>query len=327
MIDIDKLCSAMAIAIDALVYINVLRLFIKIPRDKMIKLYLLTFISATIIVTIHDEMQYLYYLKSALLFTVLGIINRLLLNIRLNKNAFVLFIYGAITLVGNLVAISIIQLGLGATVIEMQNDIKLFFTANLIVLFTSILLMYIIKYILLYKTYGKEIQIKGKKMILYIATLFSMLFVNLYTFLYHVGEMRIAVSIAHIILILIYIVISLNFTFLENEFYYQKTLYKNQQEYLMMIEKLLNGHRELKHGWRNYLTGFSGFLYTEEKDWDGMVKYYESVVKATSHLSNDALIETIDKKQREITLKNGTRLSVSENEEMKRKPKEDWRGE
>lgn len=101
--------------------------------------------------------------------------------------------------------------------------------------------------------------------------------------------MNAIVSILHVILVVAYITISLNYTFLENDFYYQQVLYKNQQEYLRVIENLLNGYRELKHGWKNYLTGFSGFIYSENRDWEALVEYYESLVKTTKHLTKDSL--------------------------------------
>ncbi|SNS57450.1 two-component system, AgrA family, sensor histidine kinase AgrC [Anaerovirgula multivorans] len=286
MIDIDKLRSVIAIAVDALIYINVLRLFIKIPRNKYIKLYLLFFIFST---TIHNQMQYLYYLKAAIVFVVYGIINRFLLNVSFLKNVFLVFIFAVITLLGDVVGVFSLMATLGVTMMEIQNDTRLFFALKLLSFVTITLLLYIMKYILLYKTYGKEIQIRSKNMLLYMVTVFSMLFINLYTFLYHVGQMKVFISMIHIVLVVAYITISFNYTFLENDFYYQKILFKNQQEYLLVIENLLNGYRELKHGWKNYLTGFSGFIYAEEKDWDALVEYYESVVKTTKHLTNDSL--------------------------------------
>ncbi|AOY75955.1 GHKL domain-containing protein [Clostridium formicaceticum] len=289
MMTIDNFPSAIVIAMEVLIYINVLRLFLKIPKNKYIKLYFLLFISTAITVMIHSEMQYLYNFKTAIVLTTYGLTTTALLKTTILKTIFLVFIYAVVALLGNVFAIFIMVSTLGVTMIEIQNDTKLFFTANLISFATIALLLYILKYILLYKTYGKTVQVKSKNIVLYIITVFSMLFINFYTFLYYANEMNVLVSIVHIILVIAYITISLNYTFLENDFYYQKILYQNQQEYLTVIENLLNGYRELKHGWKNYLTGFSGFIYGEERDWEALVEYYESVVKKTKHLTKDSL--------------------------------------
>ncbi|SES96495.1 Sensor histidine kinase YesM [Natronincola peptidivorans] len=290
MINIDNLRSVIAIAIEAWIYVNVVRLFVNIPRGRYVRLYFLVLILiSSIIVISNNHMEYLYYLKTVIVLLTYGMINRFLLNIRFFRNIFLIFFFAVITLLGNVVTIFIMKFTLGVTVIEIQNDTRLFFASNFVFFGISTLLLYIIKYALLYKAYGKEIQIKSTNIVLYMVTVFSMLFINLYTFLYHVGEMKLFISIVHIILIVAYIGFSLNYTFLENDFYYQKILYKNQQEYLVVIENLLNGYRELKHGWKNYLTGFSGFIYAEDRDWDELTEYYESVVKTTKHLSNDSL--------------------------------------
>ncbi|SDK82977.1 GHKL domain-containing protein [Natronincola ferrireducens] len=287
--NVDNFRSIIVIAMEALIYINVLRIFIKVPSNKFLPLYLSIFISGIALVTLHSEMQYFYYFKTALGLLIFGAITIITLKIEFLKTMFMLFIYAILTLLGNVLSIFTMLFILNVTTIEIQNDTGLFFTANLISFSIIALLLYILKYIILYKRYGKSMQVKSKNIAFYILTVFSMLFINLYTFLYHVHEMEIFISILHIILIVAYITISLNYTFLENDFLYQKKLYKNQQEYLRVIENLLNGYRELKHGWQNYLTGFSGFIYGEERSWEGLTEYYESVIKKTKHLTNDSL--------------------------------------
>ncbi|AKL94089.1 hypothetical protein CACET_c05790 [Clostridium aceticum] len=289
MLTIDNFRSIIVIAMEVLIYINVLRLFLKVPKNKYMKLYFSLFISGIAVVMIHSEMQYFYNFKTAVILMIQGLITIILLKTTILKTIFLLFICAVVTLLGNIFAIFIMMSILGVTMLEIQNDTKLFFTGNLITFATIALLLYIIKYILLYKTYGKTVQVKSKNIVLYIITVFSMLFINFYTFIYHANEMNVLVSVVHIILVVAYITISLNYTFLENDFYYQKILYQNQQEYLTVIENLLNGYRELKHGWKNYLTGFSGFIYGDEQDWEALIGYYESVVKKTKHLTKDCL--------------------------------------
>lgn len=289
MLNIDNARSAIVIAMEMLIYINILRLFLKISYRKLRVLFISTYIVLLTITIINSSMQYLYYTKTALTFLSLTIITMFLLKTKFFKTIFLVFIYAILMLMGNVFAIFTTMFTLDVSTMEIQNETGLFFAANLLSFSVVALLLYILKYVLLYKSYGKSVQIKSKNIVFYIFTVFSMLFINFYTFLYHASEMNVFISILHILLIIAYITISLNYTFLENDFLYQKILYKNQQEYLKVIENLLSGYRELKHGWKNYLTGFSGFIYTEERNWEELVEYYESVVKTTKHLTKDSL--------------------------------------
>ncbi|WP_048407522.1 hypothetical protein [Clostridium aceticum] len=285
----DNLCSVIVIAMEVLMYINLLRLFLKISKKQYLKLYFFVFISSVIIVTTHSIIQYSYNLKTVIVLIIHGLMIIAVLKTTVFKTIFLSLIYAVVTLLGNVFAIFIMRHTLGAEVVEILNEPRLFFAGNIVSFSVIGLLLYSIKYILLYKAYGKMVRSKAKNIILYILTVFSMLFINYYTFIYHVNKMNVWISVLHFILVGVYIMISLDYTFLEKNFYYQKILYQNQQEYLTKTESLLNDYRELKHGWKDYLTGFSGFIYGGEKDWEALVAYYESVVEKTKDLSKDSL--------------------------------------
>ncbi|AOY75954.1 hypothetical protein [Clostridium formicaceticum] len=289
MMTIDNLCSVIVIAMEVLIYMNFLRLFLKIAKKQYLKLYFFLFVSSVIIVTTHSKIQYSHNLKTAIVLTIHGLMIMAVLKTTVFKTVFLSLIYAVVTFLGSVFAIFIMQNTLGTALVEILNEPRLFFAANIVSFSVVGLLLYIIKYILLYRTYGKMVQSKAKNIILYILTVFSMLFINYYTFIYHVSKMNIWVSVLHFILVAVYIMISLDYTFLEKDFYYQKILYQNQQEYLTRTENLLNDYRELKHGWKDYLAGFSGFVYGEEKDWEALVAYYESVVEKTKDLIKDSL--------------------------------------
>lgn len=126
MMNVDKVRSAIVIAMESLIYINVLRLFIKIPKEKLVALFCLSYITSLTFTIANSTMQYLYYSKTALVFLSLGIITIMLLKTKILKTVFYIFIYAIFTLVGNVFAIAIMVFILDVSTIEIQNNTRLF---------------------------------------------------------------------------------------------------------------------------------------------------------------------------------------------------------
>lgn len=126
MMNVDKVRSAIVIAMESLIYINVLRLFIKIPKEKLVALYFLSYIVGLTFTITNSAMQYLYYSKTALVFLSLGIITIMLLKTKILKTVFYIFIYAILMLVGNVFAIAIMVFTLDVSTIEIQNNTRLF---------------------------------------------------------------------------------------------------------------------------------------------------------------------------------------------------------
>ena len=159
MINIDNARSAIVIVMETIIYINVLRLFLKIPHQRLKVLYLFCYVAQLTITISNDSMKYLYYSKTALAFLFLTVITKLLLKTKLLKTIFLIFIYAIFMLVGNVAAIFTMTYTLGVSTMEIQNETSLFFAANLLSFSVVALLLYILKYVKLINSMEKTVII------------------------------------------------------------------------------------------------------------------------------------------------------------------------
>lgn len=289
MLSIDRVRYSIVVIMESLVYIKALELFLEKSKTKLLKLYITLIATSGLTMVLYIKLGWSYHVRITSIFICFTTITIVLLGLKPSKAIFLTFIYAALILAGDIFAIHILIFVLKISVIDIHNEMTLFFLSSLISLSFIFLLLYILKYKLLNRQYSRKIRIKNKNIILHISIVGGISVINFYIFLYNIRLMNPTISTLHMILVVAYIITSLNYSLLEKDLKCQERLYKSQEEHLKIMERLLWDYRELKHGWRNYLLGFAGFIYAEKIDRKSLISYYESVVNTTNHLNKDSL--------------------------------------
>ena len=169
MLSIDRVRYSIVVIMESLVYIKTLELLLEKSRTKPLKLYITLIATSGLTMVLYIKLGWSYHVRITSIFICFTTITIVLLGLKPSKAIFLTFIYATLILAGDIFAIHILIFVLKISVIDIHNEMALFFLSSLISLSFVFLLLYILKYKLLNRQYSRKIRIKNKNIILHIS--------------------------------------------------------------------------------------------------------------------------------------------------------------